>query len=85
MPNIWRSKKLGRFGAVVFVDVYLCLCVWWQPSKGEKRPPLGVKPNKCVGQSNLTMFTLINTIYINNKVFRMNTGTLKIGSLFSDQ
>ena len=33
-----------------------------------------MKPNKCVGQSNLTMFTLINTIYINNKVFRMNTG-----------
>ena len=45
LPNIWRAKKPGRFGAVVFVDVYLCLCVWWQPSKGEKRPPLGVKPN----------------------------------------
>ena len=45
LPNIWRAKKPGRFGVVVFVDVYLCLCVWWQPSKGEKRPPLGVKPN----------------------------------------
>ena len=49
--------------------LYVCLCVyvcvvavwWWQPSKGEKRPLLGVKPNKCApSQSNLTLLTLIN-------------------------
>ena len=37
--HIWRAKKLGRFGAVVFVYVYLCLCVWWQPSKGGEEAP----------------------------------------------
>ena len=55
----------------VYMCVYVCcgsvLC-WcivavclWQPSKGEKRPLLGVKPNKCAAsQSNLTLLTLIN-------------------------
>ena len=45
----------------------VCVCVSWQRDggslvRGEKRPLLGVKPNKCAAsQSNLTLLTNINS------------------------